>query len=175
MKRVLIVDDDSDVREALAELFEESYEVLVASNGLEALEVLEEEHADAVLLDLMMPIMDGETFLKKLRESERTVPVVLLSASRDLDLRARTLGATGYCSKPCSAEQVLAAVARVINEPSGGGEQSGGAAPLSASGTKAPPGAKASCDSPARPRSTRRSSPPFSTSRHPASDPGSRL
>jgi CheY-like chemotaxis protein len=127
VKRLLIVDNDSDIREALTELFEDSYQVLVASNGLDALEVLEEEHVDAVLLDLMMPIMDGETFLKELREREIQIPVVLLSASRDLERKARTLGATGYCSKPCSAAAVLAAVARVLDEPSGGTDQGDGA------------------------------------------------
>jgi two-component system response regulator MprA len=143
VKRVLIVDDDADVREALAELFEESYEVLVAANGQEALEVLAREHADAVLLDLMMPIMDGETFLNELRQRQQTMPVVLLSASRDLARRAKTLGATGYCSKPCSAEQVLAAIARVLDDPSGGGEQSGGGAPPEPPTTPLP-GTKAS-------------------------------
>jgi DNA-binding response OmpR family regulator len=130
VKRVLITDDDNDIRESLAELFEESYQVLVASNGVEALAILAREHVDAIVLDLMMPIMDGETFLKELHERKQTVPVVVLSASRDLARRAQTLGVAGYCSKPCPVDKLLAEVARVLGNPSDGGEQdSGGQAP----------------------------------------------
>jgi two-component system, OmpR family, response regulator MprA len=129
MKCVLLVDDDQDIRETLAELFEDSYRVLVAPNGLVALDVLSRERVDAVVLDLMMPLMDGEALLKELHERKQAVPVVLLSASRDLPRRARALGAKGYCSKPCSADKLLAEVARVLIEPSGGSEQSSGSAP----------------------------------------------
>ena len=162
MKRVLIVDDDPDIREALVELFEDSYHVLVGTNGLEALEILAREHADAVVLDLMMPIMDGETFLKKLHERGQSIPVVVLSASRDLERRARSLGATGYCSKPCSAEQVLAEVARVMGGASGGSEQSGGDAPPKAPTAPPTSGTKASRvgEEARRERPARRRTPP---------------
>lgn len=129
MKRVLLVDDDRDIREALAELFEESYQVLVAPNGLVALDVLSREHVDAVVLDMMMPLMDGESLIKELQEQGQTVPVILLSASRDLARRAATLGAQGYCSKPCSPEKILAEVARILVDAPGGGEQSSGGGP----------------------------------------------
>ena len=139
MKRVLIVDDDQDIREALAELFEESYDVLVAPNGLEALAILSQEPADAVVLDLMMPLMDGATVLKELHARAQTVPVVLLSASRDLARRAQMLGADGYCAKPCSAEEILAEVERVIVGSSNkGGQSDGGSEPQAPSGG-APP------------------------------------
>lgn len=126
MKCVLLVDDDQDILEALAELFEDSYRVLVAPNGLVALEILSRERVDAVVLDLMMPLMDGATLIKELHDRRQTVPVVLLSASRDLPKRAGALGARGYCAKPCSPEEILAEVARVIDEPPGGNEQSSG-------------------------------------------------
>jgi DNA-binding response OmpR family regulator len=135
MKCVLLVDDDQDIREALAELFEDSYRVLVAPNGLVALEILSRQRVDAVVLDLMMPLMDGATLLKELNDRRQRVPVVLLSAARDLPERAGALGAKGYCSKPCSPEEILAAVARVIDEPPGGNEQSSGEEPPDAPST----------------------------------------
>ena len=162
MKRVLLVDDDQDIREALAELFEDSYQVLVASNGLVALDILSREQVDAVVLDLMMPLMDGESLLKELQEQGQTAPVVLLSASRDLARRANTLGAHGYCSKPCSAEKILAEVARVIAASSGGGEPGRDGTPpetppaSSSSGTRA---AHAEVESPRRARRGRQRAP----------------
>lgn len=160
MKRVLLVDDDQDIREALAELFEESYEVLVAPNGLVALDVLSREHVDAVVLDMMMPLMDGESLIKELQEQGQTVPVVLLSASRDLARRATALGAQGYCSKPCSPEKILAEVARVLVGSSSGGEQSsGGGAPPEAPAAPASPGSEAApaeFEAPHRPERARR-------------------
>lgn len=129
MKCILLVDDDQDIREALAELFEDSYRVLVAPHGLAALDILSRESVDAVVLDLMMPLMDGETLLRELRERGQKVPVVLLSASRDLSRRAVALGAHGYCAKPCSPEKILIEVARVLVGSPGGSEQSSGGAP----------------------------------------------
>lgn len=144
MKRVLLVDDDQDIREALAELFEDSYQVLVASNGLMALDILSREQVDAVVLDLMMPLMDGETLLKELQEQGQKVPVVLLSASRDLARRASALGAHGYCAKPCSADKILAEVARVLAAPPGGGEPGRGGTPPETPAASSSPGIKAS-------------------------------
>ncbi len=129
MKCVLLVDDDQDILEALAELFGDSYRVLVAPNGLVALEILSRARVDAVVLDLMMPLMDGATLLRELGDRRQAVPVVLLSASRDLSRRAGALGARGYCIKPCSPDEILAEVARVIDEPPGGNEQNSGGAP----------------------------------------------
>ncbi len=129
MKCVLLVDDDPDILEAMAELFGDSYRVLVAPNGLVALEILSREQVDAVVLDLMMPLMDGATLIKELRDRRQAVPVVLLSASRDLPGAPARFGASGYCTKPCSPDEILAEVARVLDEPPGGNEQSSGGAP----------------------------------------------
>jgi len=80
---VLIVDDDLDLREAIATVVEnDAFPVAVASNGLEALAYLH-DHRDArciVLLDLMMPVMDGWTFLEVMRQESLDVPVVVFSA-----------------------------------------------------------------------------------------------
>jgi two-component system chemotaxis response regulator CheY len=84
MQTILIVEDDLDVRESLAEVVEKAgYHVDVASNGLEALAYLHDhrERPCVVLLDLMMPVMDGWTFMQVARQEGFDVPVVVFSAA----------------------------------------------------------------------------------------------
>jgi two-component system, chemotaxis family, chemotaxis protein CheY len=84
--RILLVDDDSDLREALAELLiDEGFEVTEASNGRDALELLEEQTADLIILDYMMPVMSGPEFRAQqlARPAFASIPVVLLSAAKD--------------------------------------------------------------------------------------------
>jgi len=80
---VLVVDDDADLREALADVLQESgYDVLTAEHGKAALAVLEGTLPDVILLDLMMPVMDGPTFAVERKKNPRAagIPVVLFSA-----------------------------------------------------------------------------------------------
>src|SRR4051812_3356720 len=84
---VLVVDDDPDILEALAEILEaEGFEVWRAKNGREALDRLNPRLPDLILLDLMMPVMDGWEFSQKLREKEdaRKLPIIVLSADRNV-------------------------------------------------------------------------------------------
>ena len=84
--RILLVDDDYDLREALAELLtDEGFQVTQASNGQDALDSLEEETADLIVLDYMMPVMNGTEFRaqQRARPAFAAIPVVLLSAARD--------------------------------------------------------------------------------------------
>ncbi|MFS8069142.1 MAG: response regulator [Byssovorax sp.] len=84
--RILLVDDDSDLREALAELLaDEGFQVAQAANGRDALESLEEQKADLIVLDYMMPVMSGPEFRvqQRSRPSLAGIPVVLLSAAKD--------------------------------------------------------------------------------------------
>jgi CheY-like chemotaxis protein len=85
MKTVLVVEDTDDIRELFSEVLEEAgYRVLGAEHGQKALEVLESasEQPCLVLLDMMMPVMDGQTFLEKIQEKHRfgSMPVVIVSA-----------------------------------------------------------------------------------------------
>ncbi len=99
-----MVDDDHDIRESLASvLSDEGYDVAEAGNGLEALAEMDRERPDVVLLDLMMPVMDGWKTLQILRRTPRhaTVPVVILSA-------ATAPGASDYIQKPISLDKLLA-------------------------------------------------------------------
>ena len=109
---VLIVDDDRDMVESIAIfLSAEGYRVLKAYNGLEALEILADNQTHLMILDIMMPQMDGIKTLMKLRES-RNIPVILLSAkSEDVDkILGLTVGADDYVTKPFNPSELMARV-----------------------------------------------------------------
>jgi CheY-like chemotaxis protein len=104
-RKVLVVEDDHLIREAIAEaLDEEGFDVVEAANGREALEKLHQERASLVLLDLMMPIMDGWQFREaQLHDPEiSNIPVVVLSAVKDDNVSAER-----HFSKPCDLDELL--------------------------------------------------------------------
>ena len=112
MSKILVCDDEKDIVSALRIYLEsEGYEVLAAENGKEALEVLESEDISLVLLDVMMPVMDGVETLVKIRERSN-VPVILLTAkSEDTDkVLGLNLGADDYVTKPFNPVELLARV-----------------------------------------------------------------
>ncbi len=109
MARVLIIDDDQDIREALAIVLEsEGYEVAAASNGREGLDQACGRHPDVILLDLMMPVMDGWQFRaeQEKRPDIAAVPVVAISACGSRP----EIGEARFIPKPCDIEVVLEAV-----------------------------------------------------------------
>ena len=109
---ILIADDEAEIRDLLRLYLENSgYDVLEAADGLEALAVLEKEHVDLAVLDVMMPRMNGLHVLKKLRETSN-IPVLVFSA-KDADsdkILGLNLGADDYLTKPFNP---LEAVARI--------------------------------------------------------------
>lgn len=112
-RRVLVVDDDLSIQGFLAEaLADESYEVQTASNGREALEVLTAWLPDLILLDLMMPEMDGWHFRaeQRARPEIAGVPVIVLSATRDLAVRARDLEPAQIFPKPFDLDALLTTI-----------------------------------------------------------------
>ncbi len=112
MHTILICDDERDIVNALQiYLSSEQYRLLVAYNGREALELLEFEAIDLVLLDIMMPEMDGIETMTRLRE-KYNIPVILLTAkSEDTDkILGLDLGADDYITKPFNPMEVLARV-----------------------------------------------------------------
>jgi DNA-binding response OmpR family regulator len=118
-KRVLLVDDDDAIVDSLTMALEDRYEILAAHNGREALEVLEGEGADAVLLDLMMPVLDGPGFLRECRARHIEVPVLVVSAGMDLDTRTQAIGASDYVQKPFKLDVLEEKLARLVNGPGG--------------------------------------------------------
>ena len=109
---VLVVDDDKEIVESISIFLSgEGYRALKAYDGLEALEMLAENEVHLMILDVMMPGLDGIRTLMKLRES-RNIPVILLSAkSEDTDkIFGLTAGADDYVTKPFNPSELMARV-----------------------------------------------------------------
>ena len=112
MANILICDDEKDILSALRIYLEsDKHQVFAASNGLEALALMNSHTINLVLLDIMMPLMDGTSTLKKIRESSN-VPLILLTAkSEDADkIIGLDTGADDYITKPFSPIELLARV-----------------------------------------------------------------
>lgn len=110
--KILIADDEVDILNLLKVSLEESgYEVITAQNGKEAYDKFMSESVDMVILDVMMPIIDGFNLLRKIRENS-TIPVILLTARvDDMDkVLGLGLGADDYISKPFSIAELIARV-----------------------------------------------------------------
>jgi DNA-binding response OmpR family regulator len=130
--RILIVDDEPDILWSLSLLLEPTYTVTTAEDGQAALRALEDGPYDAVLLDLMMPIMDGAALKHEMDARGITIPVVVVSAFSDVAERAAGLGVREYLTKPIDVAKLEALLARVTAGPSSGGgtgPRSGGGAP----------------------------------------------
>lgn len=117
--RILVVDDEEHLALGIAEnLLEEGFDVIVAFDGGQALTRLDESEADfdLVVLDVMMPVLDGFAVCKQLRAAGNQVPVLFLTARSALDDRIRGLEAGGddYLAKPFSLEELLLRVAAIV-------------------------------------------------------------
>ena len=111
MKKILIVEDDSDFQDIYQLYLQgESFQVLVASNGKEAVAILEKETPDLIILDLIMPVMDGEEFYVWLRAQEkwRQIPVIIASVNDKMPQRVTDLGGiAGSLKKPFEIDVLL--------------------------------------------------------------------
>lgn len=113
---ILVADDDAPIlRLVRTKLQTDGYRVVTATNGQEALDVFENEQPDLVVLDIMMPVMDGLETLRHIRESSQ-VPVLLLTArtaGRD-KVRSLDMGADDYVTKPFDPDELSARVAAIL-------------------------------------------------------------
>ncbi len=112
MSRIVVCDDDREIRQAIKiYLGQENYEVMEASNGKEAVDLVKEHDVQLVLLDIMMPIMDGIQAAVEIRK-ESHVPIIFLSAkSEDTDrILGLTIGADDYVTKPFNPVELIARV-----------------------------------------------------------------
>lgn len=125
MFRILVVDDDKNTRILLKAVLEaDNYTVLTATNGEEALEVLDNNHIDLVVLDIMMPKMDGYEFTRILRQNNNNLPVLMVSAKQlPADKHKGFLvGTDDYMTKPIDEEEMLLRIkallrrAKIANE-----------------------------------------------------------
>ncbi len=122
MAQVLVIEDDRDTRTFLSEfLCDDGHETDEAAEGVTGIEMATANVPDVILLDVLMPRLDGFQVLEALQSDERTsaVPVVMLSGTTDMDAmtRAFQLGAVDYLGKPCSRADVVNAVNSAIPNP----------------------------------------------------------
>jgi two-component system response regulator MprA len=126
--KILVVDDEPAVREALRRALQlEGYDVALASDGAEALERLQTraEEPDAVILDVLMPEVDGLTVCRRLRLAGSRLPVLMLTARTEVDDRVAGLdaGADDYLAKPFALEELFARLRALLRRTgSGSGE-----------------------------------------------------
>lgn len=118
---ILVVDDESTIREVVRRYLErDGFLVREAADGFEALDAIKEDQPDLLLLDLMLPGIDGVTLTQHLRQ-ERAVPIIMLTAKGDPTDRIRglDLGADDYITKPFSPQEVVSRVRAVLRRVGG--------------------------------------------------------
>ena len=109
MFHILVADDDKNTRRFLQAVLEEAnYTVSTARDGIQALEILEREHIDLVVLDIMMPGMDGYEFTQTLRDVQNNIPILMLSAKQLAADRKKgfLVGTDDYMTKPVDEEEM---------------------------------------------------------------------
>ena len=119
---VLVVDDDPLTQRVLQHYLERAgYRMLSANNGREAIKIARSALPQLIILDVMMPDMDGWTVLAQVQNTERTkaIPVIMLSGNADLMAKEESLrsGATLLLVKPISPEQLLTVIKRLLPQP----------------------------------------------------------
>lgn len=124
MFHILVIDDDKNTRFLMREILEiEHYTVFTAKNGLDGLEMLESEHIDLVIVDIMMPKMNGYEFTKEIRSNNPELPILMVSAKQLPEDRKKGFlaGIDDYMSKPIDPEELtlhVKALLRRVNSAS---------------------------------------------------------
>jgi two-component system OmpR family response regulator len=127
--RLLVVDDEPNIRELLStSLRFAGFEVHTASNGQEALSQAERTRPDLLVLDVMMPDLDGFAVTRRLRERGRDTPVLFLTAKDDVADRVAglTVGGDDYVTKPFSLEEVVARIRAILRRTGAGADPAAG-------------------------------------------------
>lgn len=120
--KILILDDEKEIREMFKETLEDrGYLCRTAASGEEALEMLEEESVDLLLLDIVMPKMSGLTFFEHAKEQDPDIAVIFITALDDVDLAVRNLkhGAFDYLVKPVPVKRLHKAIEEVLSKRQG--------------------------------------------------------
>ncbi|ANB60626.1 response regulator [Anoxybacteroides amylolyticum] len=116
--KLLIVDDQYGIRILLNEVFQrEGYTTFQAANGVQALEIVQKHQPDLVLLDMKIPGMDGIEILKRIKEINRDIKVIIMTAYGELDMiqETRELGAVMHFAKPFDIDDMRDAVRKYIS------------------------------------------------------------
>ena len=115
---VLVIDDEEDLRLTLSSILKKDYSPQLAASGKEGLKLLKGRSFALVLLDIRMPEMDGLTVLKKIKEMDNSLPVIMVTASQDVKsaVEAMKAGAEDFISKPFEVEELLAVIEKVVEK-----------------------------------------------------------
>ena len=117
MFRILIAEDDKNARRLMAAVLTRyGYEPICAENGEEALEILDHKHVDLIILDVMMPRMDGYEFTNTLRTSGNNIPILMVTARETQEDKKRgfIIGADDYMVKPVDEEEMILRIAALL-------------------------------------------------------------
>ena len=117
--RILVVDDEPDLLGLLMQRLQaHGYEVRVANHGQEALAGLKQTLPDLIILDVLMPVMDGFTFYKELRKNRETahIPVIVLTARNKMEDTFSAVGVDAFIVKPFDAQELLAKVEELLKK-----------------------------------------------------------
>ena len=126
MFQILVVEDDKNVRRLMeAVLTRYGYEPITACDGAEALEIMDRKHIDLILLDVMMPKMDGYEFTHTLRSGGCNIPILMVTARETQDDKKRgfIIGADDYMVKPVDEEEMILRIAALLRRSQIAGER----------------------------------------------------
>ena len=126
MFQILVVEDDKNVRKLMsAVLSRYGYDPICAADGVEALEVLDHKHVDLIILDVMMPRMDGYEFTNTLRMAGNNIPILMVTARQTQDDKKRgfIIGADDYMVKPVDEEEMILRIAALLRRAQIAGER----------------------------------------------------
>lgn len=119
---ILIVDDQKEIRDMIADILDDRYETIMASNGKEALEALKSSAPSLIICDIIMPEMNGIDFIEHIKQDERTkyIPIIILSSKSDIESRIAVLetGANMFVNKPFHPQYLKAAVDNILQNHS---------------------------------------------------------
>jgi len=117
-RRILVCDDEEGIRESVALILGDDYDLAMAANGDEAIQKIQQGDFDLVLLDIQMPRVGGLQALEWIKRTEPDLPVVMLTAYQSVEVakQALKLGATDYIPKPFEREDLLTQVKRAIEQ-----------------------------------------------------------
>jgi len=118
-KKILVADDEEDIKMVLQMYLENcGFEVVTAFDGLDAVSKIQETQPDLILMDIMMPVIDGIEVTRQIKSSEDTkgIPVVMLTAAAQSTMveKAMAAGASDYIAKPFEPETVLATIQKIL-------------------------------------------------------------
>lgn len=117
MFNILLVDDNKNTRRLMEKvLLQNNYEPILAVDGMEALDILDKKHVDLIILDIMMPRMDGFEFTKALREANCNIPILMVTAREDFADKKMgfLLGADDYMIKPVDEEEMILRIGALL-------------------------------------------------------------